>query len=937
MARILAIDDKEDNLISVSAVLKSYIPGCTIITARSGPEGIEKAKLESPDTILLDIKIPGMDGYEICKRLKEDESTKRIPVIMISAILTGSKDLIKGLDTGADAYLAKPVDEQVLIAQVKTALRMKAAEDTLREQKDLLEEMVKQRTAELVGKNIKLGREIAERKQAEENMEKEFRMRSSLLDNIPDCIALILKKDSHEIVASNRFARELGAIPGQTCFKTCAMRDDSCPFCRAPKLWETGRSQRIEVEYREKWYEGIWEPLSDDLYVHYIFEITGRKQAEVSLRENEEKYRSLFEQSNDAIIIHGLKGDIIDFNQRALEIIGYDPEQLLNMTIAELHPEEELAVSKKAFQETTKKGSARFETRFRKSDGAIIDVEISSRIIGSVQKGVVQGLIRDITERKRDVEVLRQRTEELETVMDAIPAFVWMGLDPKCSIITGNRAASEMTATPMKSNVSQTTAKPGQALYIRQLKEDGSEYQPDELPMQRAIALGRPVRNVSITFRFEDGRQVDAFGGAVPLFDEEGQARGAVAAFLDVTEQKTLEKQLFQAQKVEAIGNLAGGIAHDFNNMLSIIIGYGENIFEKLHPGDPLREDVKEILEAGRRSAALTRQLLAFSRKQTLQPEVLDLNVLLNDLEKMLARLIGEDIELEMKLSKNLHRVLADPGQIEQVIMNLAVNSRDAMPDGGSLIIETVNTELDEVYASNHVSVTPGKYVMLTMTDNGSGMDKETLSQIFEPFFTTKEKEKGTGLGLSTVYGIVKQSGGNIWAYSEPGMGTTFKIYLPRTEAEPELKVKAAGKEERKGGGEHILVVEDDASLRRLCSRILLNGGYRITLAANGGEALLEVEEKGLRPDLVVTDVVMPGMSGKVLVDRLRKTMPELKVLYMSGYTDNAIVHHGVLDPGTPFIQKPFNTRDFGAKVQDVLRGGGGRSSPMRHDFYWEQ
>ncbi|MBW1733567.1 MAG: response regulator [Deltaproteobacteria bacterium] len=391
-------------------------------------------------------------------------------------------------------------------------------------------------------------------------------------------------------------------------------------------------------------------------------------------------------------------------------------------------------------------------------------------------------------------------------------------------------------------------------------------------------------------------------------------------------EKEKTQEQLMQAQKMEAIGVLAGGVAHDFNNMLTIILGYGENLVHQLHPGDPLREEAKAIVEAGKRSAALTRQLLAFSRKQTLQPEVLDLDAVIRNLDKMLSRLIGEDIDLELSLSDEINRVMADPGQIEQVIMNLAVNARDAMPKGGKLLIETANVEFDETYSQNHVSVNPGKYVMLAVTDTGCGMDKETLSRVFDPFFSTKEKGEGSGLGLSTVYGIVKQSGGNILAYSEPGRGTTFKIYLPQTEAIQEPKTGAVEKEATTGGGEHILVVEDEQSLRKLMETMLSRLGYKVSVAVNGGEALLLVEEKGLKPDLILTDVVMPNMSGRELVDRLQRNQPDLKVLYMSGYTDNAIVHHGVLEPGTPFIQKPFTLRDIAEKVQAVLRGGAGSS-----------
>ncbi|MBN1866780.1 response regulator [Candidatus Sumerlaeota bacterium] len=355
--------------------------------------------------------------------------------------------------------------------------------------------------------------------------------------------------------------------------------------------------------------------------------------------------------------------------------------------------------------------------------------------------------------------------------------------------------------------------------------------------------------------------------------------------------------------------------------MLSVILGYGQYLVDELHAGDPLRECALEIVSAGNRSAALTRQLLAFSRRQTLQLEVLDVNDVLKNLEKMLRRLIGEDIEFVTRLAEDLRPAEVDPGQIEQVIMNLAVNARDAMPQGGTLTIETANADLDEYYAQDHPGIAPGEFVMLSITDTGCGMDEETMRRVFEPFFTTKQTGKGTGLGLSTVYGIVKQMGGSIWVYSEPGSGATFKVYLPRAHAEPLSKHVQTKKEGISGRGENILVVEDDPSLRKLCGRIMASLKYNATVVANGGEALLLVEEQGMRPDLLLTDVVMPGIGGRVLVDRLRRTLPNLKVLYMSGYTDDSIAQHGVLDPGTPFIHKPFTSRDLSIKISSLLRG----------------
>ncbi len=407
----------------------------------------------------------------------------------------------------------------------------------------------------------------------------------------------------------------------------------------------------------------------------------------------------------------------------------------------------------------------------------------------------------------------------------------------------------------------------------------------------------------------------------------------------DITERKRaeaererLQDQLLQAQKLESVGRLAAGVAHDFNNMLGIILGYGEMLLDTLHPDDPIRSDVEQMVEAGRRSAELTRQLLAFSRKQTLQPELLSLNRLVRNLERMLRRMIGEDILLELVLAEEDPKVLVDPSQMEQAILNLAVNARDAMPHGGTLLIETAETYLDEEYARTHQGVIPGRYALIAITDTGVGMSKEVLAQIFDPFFTTKEKGKGTGLGLATVYGIVKQSGGYIWAYSEPGRGSTFKIYLPSADNGGEVRPDdtVLPREKRWGKGQPVLVVEDEEGVRNLVRALLERMGFQVSVAANGGEAILLVEEKGFRPVLVLTDVVMPAMSGRQVVERLRKSLPDLKVLYMSGYTDNAIVHHGVLDPGTPFLQKPFSAEELARKLREVLSGEPGGAERNR-------
>jgi nitrogen-specific signal transduction histidine kinase/ActR/RegA family two-component response regulator len=388
----------------------------------------------------------------------------------------------------------------------------------------------------------------------------------------------------------------------------------------------------------------------------------------------------------------------------------------------------------------------------------------------------------------------------------------------------------------------------------------------------------------------------------------------------DLTETRKLERQLQQSQKLEAVGQLAGGVAHDFNNMLTIILGYSDLLLDSLNERDPLRESVLAIDEAATRAARLTRQLLAFSRRQVLQFEVLDINAVVAGIREMAQRLIGEDITLTVSLQPDLRRVRADSAQLEQVIMNLAVNARDAMPRGGSLTIETRNVGLDADYAAQYNSeVRPGEYVLLAVSDTGHGMDKATLAHIFEPFFTTKEPGKGTGLGLAMAFGIVRQSGGHIAAYSEPGLGATFKIYLPIVAEDSHVPSPTTNKRTVTAGTETILLVEDEDAVRNLARLILTRQGYTVLEARNGGEALLLWERHGEEVDLLVTDVVMPHMSGRQVADRLRALRPSIRVLFLSGYTDDAVIRHGVIDAGVPFLQKPFKADSLAQKVREAL------------------
>ena len=501
---------------------------------------------------------------------------------------------------------------------------------------------------------------------------------------------------------------------------------------------------------------------------------------------------------------------------------------------------------------------------------------------------------------------LRDSEEVYRVLVDTTPDFIY-SLDKTGRHTAVNRALCEALGLPDHQLIGRTHAELG--------FDDASVHLRSDLHRR---ALNGEVVHAELVTTLPRGALRTFDVSLQPIRDSMGAVIGVRGRSRDITDQRKAEAQALQSQKLEAVGILAGGVAHDFNNLLTIILGYSESLLREIHAGDPLQLDVREIQDAGLRAASLTRQLLAFSRKQALQPEVLDLNAVVRNLEKMLRRLIGEDILFQTALADDLEHVRADPGQLEQVIMNLVVNARDAMPQGGTLTLATHNVRLDAHAVKGHSELTPGPHILLAISDTGCGMDERTKAKVFEPFFTTKEKGKGTGLGLSTVYGIVKQSGGSIELDSAPHRGTTFKIFLPRVAAATSVPVKKPVATTQ-GQGELVLLVEDDDALRGLFQAQVKALGYRAHVAANGGEAVLAVEEKGLRPVLLLSDVVMPGMSGAVLAKRLLKTQPGLKVLFMSGYTEDAIEHHGVRDLDKPLLTKPFNFATLARKIREVL------------------
>ncbi len=514
----------------------------------------------------------------------------------------------------------------------------------------------------------------------------------------------------------------------------------------------------------------------------------------------------------------------------------------------------------------------------------------------------------DIGARKRTEESLRETNEKLQSLVRAAPLAVII-LDREARVLQWNTAAERIFGWKESDVV-------GKPLPIV----------PDEEKEKFEMTLesdwrGEPQSDFKVRRMQKDGSLIDVSLWTAPLRDRQGQIVASLRLLADITERIRLEEQFRQAQKMEAVGRLAGGVAHDFNNILTVIGGFCDVALDGIAPQDPIVSDLVEIKKAADRAASLTRQLLAFSRRQILSPKVLDLNSLIRDMEKMLGRILGEDVDLRLALAERLGPIEADPGQIEQVLLNLAVNARDAMPKGGQLVIETTDTTLGAAYLGLHLDAKEGNYVLLAVSDTGIGMDAQTQSHLFEPFFTTKAEGKGTGLGLATIYGIVKQSHGNIAVYSEPGQGTAFKIYFPRFDKSFASKKSETVKPVVVGGSETVLLAEDEETLRGLAERVLAKNGYHVLSARDGAEAIKLLETYDGPIHLLLTDVVMPKAGGRQVAEHAAGKFPEMKILYISGYTDDAIVLSGVLDAEVAFLQKPFSPDALVRKVRQVLDG----------------
>jgi len=645
---------------------------------------------------------------------------------------------------------------------------------------------------------------------------------------------------------------------------------------------------------------------------HLEAEATERRRREEELR----RMAAIVECSEDAIIASDLNGRITDWNAGAEKMFGYSRAEATGMPVTIIASPERKHEAKEILGKIRKGGRViNQETVRMRQDGKSVNVSLTVSPIRD-HAGRLSGsaaIVRDISERIEMEAALRRSEANFRSVIENSPYGALRTL-PDGRILLANPAAVRMLGYNSESEV----------LHLNM----ANDVYRNPADRARAIEQSRNteyIKDIEVEWKNRNGSSIMVRFSSHVVKNQAGEIDHFDLMVQDITKQRNLEEQLRQAQKMEAIGRLAGGVAHDFNNLLGVIIGYSELALDQLGPSTGVRAQVEQIRKAGERATALTRQLLAFSRQQVLDTKTLNLNAIISDMVQMLLRLIGEDVELQTKLDGSLHAIRGDQGQIEQVIMNLAVNARDAMPEGGKLMIETLNVKIEEDDGQRRTPMIPGDYVLLTISDTGVGMNAETQAHIFEPFFTTKAQGKGTGLGLATVYGVVKQSGGYIWVYSEPGLGATFKVYLPRVQEEAHTSRPSETDDSEQGTGT-ILVVEDEVSLRTFACTLLRNSGYTVMEAGDGEEALALAAQHKEPIHLLLTDMVMPGMKGPAVAEKLRAMHPAAKVLFMSGYT--GFVSRGLVDPQAALISKPFTREELLRKIRQVL----GKQTPVAVD-----
>jgi len=761
-------------------------------------------------------------------------------------------------------------------------------------------------------------RDVSDRHRIELELRHSQEKYAKMIHSSPDAVTLRSLPDRRYVEVNEGFTRLTGYTPEEVIGKTPSevgiWSDNPSHVEVLQRVQRHDEVRDVEFEFRTKSGEHRYGSVSgtrltvgtDSYMLSISRDITERKRAEERLSQ----LAAIVDSSLDAIIGKTLDGTIVSWNAGAEAVYGYSAAEVVGKSIALLAPiEHRQEVVQLLDRLATGEKIEHYETTRVRKDGQKLAVAITLSPIRDSSGKIVgaSAISRDITERRRvEQELLRSEARFASLVQDA-PYGIYrvtlqghfLQVNPALVRMLGYQSESELLQRNIHTDVYASA----------ELQEQLIDYSWPHKDFTDVEAHWKRKNGDRIIVRLS-GRAVEPAGGELPYFEVFAE---------DVTQRRSLERQLLQSQKMDAIGRLAGGVAHDFNNLLGVILGQTELLEAELGTNPSIHRRTEAIDQSARRAANLTKQLLAFSRRQFIEPRVVDTNVIVQDVERLLKRLIGEDIELAMHLSPAAGNIKIDPSQLEQILLNLAVNARDAMPEGGKLILDTALVELDEVYARQHLGATAGEFVLLAVSDTGIGMDSQTMARIFEPFFTTKPEGRGTGLGLATVYGIVKQNNGYIMAYSELGHGTTFKLYFPSVRTASELRAQKSNQVEFVKGCETILLVEDEPALRELARELLEANGYRVIEAERGDQAIGLVESSQAPIDLLLTDVVMPGIGGQQLATRLLELRPGLHVLYMSGYTDDVINNRGVLSDQTLLLAKPFTRAVLLRKVREAL------------------
>jgi two-component system, cell cycle sensor histidine kinase and response regulator CckA len=781
--------------------------------------------------------------------------------------------------------------------------------------------------------------DVTERVRAEQALRNAEARQRAMIANIADVIAIIDQDGIIRFKSANIekwFGWRSEDLLGTLAWDNVHPEDlDGALKMYAELLAEPNGMRTVESRYRCKDGTYKWTSFAAVNLLHnpdikgFLLnyrDITDSKRAKVALMESESRLALAMDAVSDGIWDWRVDSGKVYYSPRWYLMLGYEPYELpqeFETWQNLLHPDDRSRAEQNIakYLETTEP----FEMEFRMStrQGGWKWILARGRTVERNMDGEALRMLGthvDITERKQAEDALRESERHLQQVFDILPVGLWFA-DKEGTLLKGNPAGIKIWGA-------QPLVDPSRyGIFKARRFPSGEEIAPGDWSLYHTIRGGVTIVDELLEIDAFDGEKRVILNSTAPVLDEQGNVQGAIVVNQDVTDRKRaevekekLQSQLNQAQKMESVGRLAGGVAHDYNNMLSVIMGYTEMAMDKMRPDHPLHADLTEIFKAARRSIDITRQLLAFARKQTIAPRVVDLNAIVESMLRMLGRLIGENIDLAWLPGKHLWSVKIDPAQIDQILANLCVNARDAIGGVGKVTIETGNTTIDGAYCELHAGFLPGEFVSLAISDNGCGMDEQIVKNIFEPFFTTKGVAEGTGLGLATVYGIVKQNNGYINVYSEPGSGTTFRIYLPRHVGEQHQMRVASNIQTPMGRGEMVLLVEDEPSIMRMAKMMLKRLDYQVLAAGTPRQALALAEQHAGAIDLLITDVVMPEMSGRNLANQIHALYPSIKTLFMSGYTANVIAHNGVLDEGVNFIQKPFSHNDLAIKIRSVLK-----------------